>query len=75
MKNLKEKLKAMWMIVKADGFDVAVTYPTKRGRFIWTTSVFGTDEASNVIHNDIGNKFAYWCRAVEECNKSNETKQ
>lgn len=70
MRNLKEKLKAMWMIAKADGFDVAVTYPTKIGYFIWTTSVFGTDESSNIIHNDIGNTFAYWCRAVEECNKT-----
>ena len=73
MKNIKAKLKAIWMILKADGFDVAVTWPTKRGYFLWTTSVFGKDESSNIIHNDIGNKLAYWCRKIKECN--NEIKQ
>ena len=68
MKTLKAKLKAIWMILKADGFDVAVTYPSKRGYFLWTTSVFGKDESSNIIHNDIGNKCAYWCRKINECN-------
>ena len=75
MNKLKAKLKAIWMILKADGFDVAVNYSTKRGYCLWTTSVFGKSDSANIIHNDIGNKFAYWQRAIEECNKNNEIKQ
>lgn len=72
MKRLKSKLQAIRMILKADGFDVAVTYPTKRGYFLWTTSVFGLDDSANIIHNNIGDKFAYWQRAIEECNAKKE---
>lgn len=73
MKNLKSKLKAIWMLLKADGFDVAVTYLTKRGFMFESMSIFGSDNSANVVHNHIGNYFNRVVKSIDETNK--ETKQ
>ena len=80
MKKLKAKLKAIWMILKADGFDVAVTYPSKRGFMFESTSVFGKDNDANRVHWHIGEYFNSCIKAIESYNKemekqSNEIKQ
>ena len=50
MNKLKAKLKAIWMILKADGFDVAVTFPTKRGLRLDVISYLGKDTRASGIH-------------------------
>ena len=70
MNNLKTKLKAIWMILKADGFDVAVTYWKKNRCLLWTASVFGKDAKANIIHNDIGDRFAHWYAKIDKCKKT-----
>ncbi len=57
MNNLKTKLKAMWLILLADGFDMATTQ-SKDGKCIFQSiSAFGKDNIANAIHNEIGNLF------------------
>ena len=80
MTHLKAKLKAIWMILKADGFDVAVTYPSKKGFMFESNSVFGKDNDANRVHWHIGQYFNSCIHAMEAYNKetekqSNEIKQ
>ena len=72
MKNLKYKLKAIWMILKANGFNVAVTYPSKRGFMFESMSRFGKNNSVNVVHNHIGNYFNGVIKSIEEANKEME---
>ena len=72
MNNLKAKLKSIWMILKADGFDVAVTFPTKRGFMFESNSVFGKDNNANRVHWHIGNYFNLVIDAIEAYNKEME---
>ena len=80
MNKLKSKLNAIWMILKADGFDVAVTYQSKRGFMFESNSVFGKDNNANHVHWRIGEYFNSCIHAIEAYNKemekqSNEIKQ
>ena len=69
MNKLKAKLNAIWMILRADGFDVAVTYPGKRGFMFESNSVFGKDNKANSVHCHIGEYFNAVIKAIEDYNK------
>ncbi len=69
MNKLKAKLKAIWMILKADGFDVAVTRPTKKGFRLDTISALGKDTRASGIHWRIAECFNDECRTIQLKNK------
>lgn len=69
MKRLKYKLNAIWRILKSDGFDMAVTYPSNRGFVFESMSVFGKDNTANIVHHYIGNYFNIAMECIEKTNK------
>lgn len=75
MKNFKSKLKAIWKILKADGFDVAVTYPTERGFMFDSMSTFGSDNNANIVHYHIGSYFSRVVDCIYETNEEMKERQ
>ena len=74
-KFLKLKLRAIWMIIKADGFSSAVTYPTSGGIMFDSVSCFGSDTTGASFHYKIGVCFNRIGKDIEKRNEEfkNET--